>query len=593
MKFDKGLIRYIKNLRPDTIFFKNMMIYTVLIMIVVLSFIGFFYIESKSILDNEIKTSAMNSIKRTYEFTETTISAAENVCSSIIHSQDANFFMYSSSKTFNNNALIERLRFYIRSFSNVYDYFHSIYLYSEKEGKVIVSNDSSYYNLNDMNDRDWLQYYNNCTDSKTIFVLRKLNGKYPALLTIIKPYYVTKNNKGGCCVVNINIEDEQKLFGKDNILTERYGYLTALDGEIYYSTNSNIVGENMKNVITDDYMNIVDNDTYYNYSRKNNNIVLSMKSSTKAFYYVSVIPMEYYNLSVNEVVNKSIILGICYFIVAAIVILFISRFSYKPINDIMNFIESDESKNSDSKSRMDEVKYIMEYIAKISIEKKEIDSKVNNYIVALKQSHNVALQSQINPHFLCNTLELINWKAIKLHNGKNEVSEMISDLGDIYEYLLRVNDYWITVEKEAEHTKLYEKILKLRYEDKFIINWNIDNCILDYYMIKLSLQPIIENAVYHGIKEKDGQGIIDIKGYKNDNCIIFEISDNGVGMSEEKLNEVKKNLNNTFFMNDKHIGLSNVNQRIKVVFGDEYGIDIESEAGKGTKVKLTFPVHLI
>ena len=592
MNSNIGLIRYIKKLKPDTVFFRNMVVYSVLIMIVVLSFIGFFYIESKSILDNEIRASATNSIMRTYDFTETTISEAENVCSSIINSQDANFFMYSSSKTFNNNALIERLRFYIRSFSNVYDYFHSIYLYSEKEGKIIVSNDSSYYNISDMADQDWLQYYNNCTDSKTIFVLRKLNGKYPVLLTIIKPYYVTKNNKGGCCVVNINIEDGQKLFLQDNVLTEKYGYLTATDGEIYYSTNSDIVGENISSIITDDYINSSE-EVYYNYSRKSNNIVLAMKSSTNVFYYVSVIPMEYYDMSVRTVVNKSIILGICYLLVAAVVILLISRFSYKPITDIMKFIESDETKNYGGANRIDEVKYIIEYITKISMEKEKISSKVNSYIVALKQSHNVALQSQINPHFLCNTLELINWKAIRLYNGKNEVSEMISDLGDIYEYLIRVNDYLITVEKEVEHTKLYEKILKLRYEDKFDINWDIDENISGLYMIKLSLQPIIENALYHGIKAKDASGIINVRGYSQNNCIIFEISDDGAGMSEEKLNEVRENMRSTFTVNDKHIGLSNVNQRIKVVFGDAYGIDVESEEGKGTKVKLTFPIHLI
>lgn len=124
----------------------------------------------------------------------------------------------------------------------------------------------------------------------------------------------------------------------------------------------------------------------------------------------------------------------------------------------------------------------------------------------------------------------------------------------------------------------------------FDIEWDIDESILSYTIIKICLQPIIENAVYHGIKQKNDKGLIKIKGLCNDNNIILIVSDDGIGIEKDALDELNKTLSETSFTNEKsHIGLSNVNQRIKIIFGDSYGIHVESTVGVGTDVYVTIP----
>ena len=207
----------------------------------------------------------------------------------------------------------------------------------------------------------------------------------------------------------------------------------------------------------------------------------------------------------------------------------------------------------------------------------------------LRKSQYDMLQTQINPHFLYNTLETINWMAYNMSNSENPVSKSLINLASFFRNTL-TSGYFVSIENEIKYTKEYVNILVLRYGDLFDIEWDIDESILSYTIIKICLQPIIENAVYHGIKQKNDKGLIKIKGLCDDNNIILIVSDDGVGIEKDALDELNKTLSETSFTNEKsHIGLSNVNQRIKIIFGDSYGIHVESTVGVGTDVYVTIP----
>ena len=224
--------------------------------------------------------------------------------------------------------------------------------------------------------------------------------------------------------------------------------------------------------------------------------------------------------------------------------------------------------------------------------KNEADNKLSNNTLNLKKAYNLALQSQINPHFLSNTLETINWKSIQLNGGNNDVSRMIGKLGKIYNYLLKSNEYLVTIKEELTYTELYAEILSYRYKNRFEINWNIDEEILEHKIIKLSLQPILENAVYHGVKPVKRRGKIIFEGGFSGDDIYFKITDDGVGIPHNRLAKIREDLNNAFDIFDEHIGITNVNQRIKMVYKDKYGITIDSEEGKGTCVTVLIPKEM-
>ncbi len=195
-----------------------------------------------------------------------------------------------------------------------------------------------------------------------------------------------------------------------------------------------------------------------------------------------------------------------------------------------------------------------------------------------------ALQGQINPHFLYNTLDLINWTAID-HNVP-QISSLVKLLSKFYKLSLSKGKDIISIEDELEHAKLYIAIQNMRLDQTIEAVFDIDDTVYSYTIIKILLQPIIENAILHGIMEKQSKvGKIIIKGRLEDQKIFLSVNDNGIGIEPEQLNTIL--LSNAI---EAHgYGLKNINERIKLFYGNKYGLSITSELNKGTTVLITIP----
>lgn len=199
------------------------------------------------------------------------------------------------------------------------------------------------------------------------------------------------------------------------------------------------------------------------------------------------------------------------------------------------------------------------------------------------------LQAQIKPHFMYNTLDTIRWMAEE-HN-EEDIVEIIEAFTNLLRISLSKGKEIISVKEELSHVQSYLIIQKIRYEDKLDYEIQFDKEILDYKLIKLILQPLVENAIYHGIKEKRGNGKILITGKIEDNLLCFTVADNGKGMDEETLNKINNMLNNNDGnRNQIGYGIFNVNERIKLIHGSEYGLVYRSILGEGTIVELRHPI---
>lgn len=221
---------------------------------------------------------------------------------------------------------------------------------------------------------------------------------------------------------------------------------------------------------------------------------------------------------------------------------------------------------------------------------------IDNYIkdIRLKEEAKrelevAMLQSQIKPHFVRNTLNIIRWMAEL--KGASGISKAILSFSNLLEYNFQDAGTLTTVRDEIKYVMEYIFLQKLRYQNKFTSEIHVDEEIMDYHILKLSFQPIVENSIGHGLAIKQDRGKLKIKGYKDKNKLIFIIEDDGVGMDQETLNNLLK-LNENIYNKDtgNRIALSNVLQRIQMNFGDEFGIWIESEIGIGTKVRMEFPI---
>lgn len=206
----------------------------------------------------------------------------------------------------------------------------------------------------------------------------------------------------------------------------------------------------------------------------------------------------------------------------------------------------------------------------------------------IKELELVALQQRINPHFLYNLLDNVFWIA-QMQNY-HEIGEMVSALGDFFKTSVSEKGAFVTIHTEIENVKSYVYLQKIMHKNQFEDQWDIDPEIMLYKTVKLILQPIIENCIVHGFEGMDNGGIIRISGRIQEDTVVFEVCDNGKGMDTETCEHIKRKMNSTILGIGDSIGMRNVNQRIKIYFGEPYGINIESQKFKGTTVSLCIPI---
>lgn len=203
--------------------------------------------------------------------------------------------------------------------------------------------------------------------------------------------------------------------------------------------------------------------------------------------------------------------------------------------------------------------------------------------ITQKEAELKALQAQINPHFLYNTLSLINWKALAA--GEEDISRMTLALSTFYRTTLNRGRNVLQVETELSNTRAYLEIQSMLHDGDFDYEIEAQTEILQCESLNLILQPLVENAIHHGIEEKtDGRGKITVRGWKEDNCVWFMVEDNGVGMEQEVADKI-------LTMESKGYGVRNVDERIRLCYGEKYAMKVESVVGKGTKMTIHFPAR--
>ena len=212
----------------------------------------------------------------------------------------------------------------------------------------------------------------------------------------------------------------------------------------------------------------------------------------------------------------------------------------------------------------------------------QLMEKVREEEITLRKAELRALQAQINPHFLYNTLDAIGWLCEE--ERTQDAVEMVNALAKLFRISISKGHEIIPVEKELEHARSYLKIEKFRYK-QFAYSFDVDEDCLNYYCNKITLQPIIENAIYHGLDRMVDEGEIRIGVHSRGDNLVFTVEDNGIGMTKEQCREILEGS-----AGDKTgIGIRNVNNRIKIYFGEQYGIQIDSELDEGTTVTIIMP----
>lgn len=322
-----------------------------------------------------------------------------------------------------------------------------------------------------------------------------------------------------------------------------------------------------------------------NKKQKSYNVVQS--NSTNENWTISLYkPKNLISKSINNMIVGTIIAILLFITFSLVVTSVLSKVMVNGLEKLRANMEQVENGNmeimveSDSK---DEVGTLIRGFGKMIIQIKALIEDVYESRIIQKDYEMKALQAQINPHFLYNTLSLINWMALEV--DQEEISKITLSLSTFYRTALNKGKNILLVRDEIKNMKSYLDIQLMMHDYEFDVDVQIDEDILDYQILNLLLQPLIENAIDHGIDLKNEErGCIHILGKKENDDIIISVTDNGIGMEQDKVDIILTN-------QSKGYGVRNVNERIKFYYGEKYELNIESQVGVGTKITFRIPTQ--
>jgi two-component system, sensor histidine kinase YesM len=310
-------------------------------------------------------------------------------------------------------------------------------------------------------------------------------------------------------------------------------------------------------------------------------------SSLSNWKLVEIIPYDELMAPANYIRSLTLILVSISLMLTFIIYFYIFNKVIKPIKQLSNLMNAVESGNLDvniSISGNDEIGKLSFNFNNMIAKLKEMKENIYSEQELKRQAEFSALQAQIHPHFLYNTLDSIKWMAIV--QGNNNISSMITALVTLLKNSINKGGELITIQQELDNISNFIKIHSLRYYNSFDITYDIPDDVRKLGILKLLLQPLVENALFHGIESMEVGGVIHISVVKEQDRLLCNVIDNGNGMSEYEINEIFNNSKTKF----NGIGIKNVDERIKLNFGTRFGLVLESEKYKYTKATIILPI---
>ena len=415
--------------------------------------------------------------------------------------------------------------------------------------------------------------------------------RYYWVVSLSRTVELTRNGTSmlGVLLVDMNYSSIEQLLEKANTDTSgEYVYLMAPDGEIIYHPKQNLIHMGLYQENNDRTAQYEDTTVKENF-RGEKRLVTVKTISYTGWKLVSVVPMKSFSMGMTGMRNLVVLLVALTVLAAVLLNQMVSARISKPLRRLNDSVKEWESGNMNpdiyaggsmevehlGKTLRSTVAQIQQLMDDIVVEQEE-----------KRKSELDALQSQINPHFLYNTLDSIVWMITG--ERYDDAVFMITQLASLFRISLSKGKTVIRIEEEVKHAQNYMNIQKIRYKNSFEVDFQIDEEIRDGCIVKLVLQPLLENAIYYGMEFMDGEGEIHVRGYRKDDDIYLEVEDNGLGMPEEEAAELLNGKERPH----KHgsgVGLINVHSRLKLRFGDEYGLIIHSCPDEGMMIQIHIP----
>ena len=415
--------------------------------------------------------------------------------------------------------------------------------------------------------------------------------RYYWVVSLSRTVELTRNGNSmlGVLLVDMNYSSIEQLLEKANTDTSgEYVYLMAPDGEIIYHPKQNLIHMGLYEENNTEAAGYEDTTVKENFHGEKRLVTVKTISYT-GWKLISVVPMKSFSMGMTGMRNLVVLLVALTVLAVVILNQMVSARISKPLRRLNDSVKEWEAGN------MNPDIYIggsmeVEHLGKtLRSTVAQIRQLMDDIVVEHEEKRNSeldALQSQINPHFLYNTLDSIVWMITG--ERYDDAVFMITQLASLFRISLSKGKTVIKIEDEVKHARNYMNIQKIRYKNSFEVDFQIEEDILDGCIVKLVLQPLLENAIYYGMEFMDGEGEIHVRGYRKDKDVYLEVEDNGLGMPEEEAAELLNGKERPH----KHgsgVGLVNVHSRLKLRFGEAYGLVIHSCPDEGMMVQIHIP----
>lgn len=411
--------------------------------------------------------------------------------------------------------------------------------------------------------------------------------EFPWVVTLSRKIPGRAGGTDAVLFVDLNFSSISRLCEKTNLGTKGYVFIMDDVGNLIYHPRQRLIYSGLwEEEFTPDMMSGED----VVFSGDGQKLYTISKSEITGWTMVGVIYLDEMMSRTDRLRNLFYLMAIVLVGVALMMSVFLTDMVTKPLRKLRETMKVVENGNFDVEVEEpdtgDEISDLFRSFRSMILKIRELIDQNTAEQREKRKSELNALQAQINPHFLYNTLDSIIWMA----EGGNmkDVVLMTSSLAKLLRKSISNKNEMVTLEEEIEYTRSYLTIQKMRYVDKLEYEIDVEPAVMRMEIVKLIIQPLVENAIYHGIKYKEGKGLIRITGGFADDQVILKVSDNGVGMSEEELSHVfDERVTDT---RKNGVGVLNVHRRIRLYYGGEYGLSFESGEGKGTCVSIHLPL---
>ena len=409
-------------------------------------------------------------------------------------------------------------------------------------------------------------------------------NKYPWVVTIAKKEYSNLFSQQVFVAIDFKFSSIAKYIDKVSIGQRGYCYIVNSKGQIIYHPQQQMLFSGLKEENTFEISELSDG-----IHRKKDNIynISSLDSCNWKIVGVS------FNDEITQAVKSQVIVGLIFALffsafMSAVIYFLLSRTVTRPVRRLVASMQKFEKQAETFEYKADmsnvaEFQTLSTSFEHMVLMIQSLVEKVHNEEIVLRKTELKALQAQINPHFLYNTLDSIQWMC-EQDNSKDAV-KMVGALAKLFRISISHGNEFITISDELKHAESYLIIQSYRYKNQFTYSFDVDKSVLDCMCNKITIQPFIENAIYHGLDRMVDEGEIKIIVERRGKDIAIIVKDNGLGMTEEQCKAVLQKGRS----DSKGIGVKNVDDRLKIYFGEEYGITIDSELDVGTTVTIKIP----